>query len=148
MERDAARAVDTFTDGVRSSLRDNATAYGYSVSITAAFALVSNTHGKAGFALHVLMFAAGAAVAFFVVELVASRMFARVAGGELERVVLIGGAVDVLSILAAVGSAVGLARIPGVAAWSLTAAGVTTVFLLVGGLDVLIARRLDRDSSK
>src|SRR5699024_7911343 len=129
------------SSGVRTSVRNNATAYGFSVTLTSSFGLISTTHTTNDLGLHVLMFAAGAAAAFVLVELLASRLFRQVSGNERERVVVIGGAIDVVSILAAVATAIALVRIPGTAAWPLTGAGVTIVFLLVGGLDVFIARR-------
>ncbi len=127
--------------GIRTSLRENATAYGFSVSITAAFGLVS-TQQPSKAALPVLLFAASAALTFIVVEVVVSKFFRHIGSGERTRVVLISGAVDGLSILCAVSAAIGLSRVPGVLAWPATAAGTVLVFLVVGGLDVLIARRL------
>lgn len=60
---------------------------------------------------------------------------------DSDRVVLIRGAVDLLSVGAAVGAAALLAPIPGLVVWPLTAFGTTATSLLVGGVDVLIARR-------
>jgi hypothetical protein len=100
VDLETLRAVQAYGSGVRTTLRHNATAYGFSVAITSAFGLVSSTHAQAGFALQVMLFAAGA------------------------------------------GAAVGLAQIPGTAAWPATAFGTTLVYLLVGGLDVLIARQM------
>ena len=125
--------------GIRTSLRENATAYGFSVSITAAFGLVSTQHPSKA-AVPVLLFALAAAITFIVVEVVVSKFFRHLGSGERTRVVLISGAVDGLAILCAVSAAIGLSRIPGVLAWPATAAGTVLVFLLVGGLDVLIAR--------
>jgi hypothetical protein len=136
------RAVQAYGSGLRTTLRYNATAYGFSVAITSAFGLVSSTHAQAGFALQVMLFAAGAGSAFFLIEACASRLFQRAARSEAGSVLMIEGAADVLSILAAVGAAVGLAQVPGTAAWPATAFGTTLVYLLVGGLDVLIARQI------
>ncbi len=45
-------------------------------------------------------------------------------------------------MLAAVGAAAGLAKlIHGLVMWPVTAFGATAAYLLVGGIDVLIARR-------
>lgn len=146
LDLERARAVQALGSGVRTSLRDNATAYGFSVTITAAFGLVSAAHPAGMRPLPIMLFAAGAALAFFLVELVASHLFKRIGGREGEKVVLISGAVDVLSIGAAAGSAVLLAKTPGMLAWPLTSFGTTLIYLLMGGLDILIARQLARRS--
>lgn len=144
VEASAPRAL---VSGVRTSLRENATAYGFSVSITAAFGLVSTQHPSRETALPVLLFAAAAALTFLVIEVGASRLFADIGHQERTRVVFISGAVDGIAVLCSVGAAVGLATIPGVLAWPATSAGTVLVFLVVGGLDVLIARAVDHRTS-
>lgn len=140
-EVEGLRAVKVYGTGVRTTLRHNATAYGFSVSITASFGVVSSSHQQSSIPLQAVLFAAGAVAAFLLVEAVASRLFQRSARGETEGVLMISGAVDALSVLAAVGTASALSFVPGVAAWPLTAFGTTFAYLLVGGLDVLIARK-------
>lgn len=138
------RAVQAYGSGVRTTLRQNATAYGFSISITAAFGLVTSSHQQTSFPLQSVLFAGGAVAAFLLVEVVASRLFKRGGQTEAGSVVMISGAVDALSVLAAVGAAVALSQLPGIASWPLTGFGVTLVYLLVGGLDVLIARQAAR----
>lgn len=140
-EAGGLRAVQVYGSGVRSTLRHNATAYGFSVSITAAFGVVTSSHQQSSFPLQAVLFAGGAVAAFLLVEAVASRLFQRGSGGEAESVVMISGAVDALSVLAAVGTASALSLLRGIVAWPLVAFGATVAYLLVGGLDVLIARR-------
>lgn len=140
-EVEGLRAVHACGTGVRTTLRHNATAHGFSVSITAAFGVVTSSHQQSSFPLQAVLFAAGAAGAFLLVEAVASRLFRRGAGEETENVVMISGAVDALSVLTAVGAASALSLVPGIAAWPLTAFGATFAYLLVGDLDVLIARK-------
>lgn len=147
VELESLRAAEAFGSGMRTTLRNNATAYGFSVSITAAFGLVSTVHPQSAFPWRVLLFAAGAGAAFVLVEAVAARLFRHAHGGDRESVLLLAGAVDVLSILVAVGAAVGLAHLPGLVAWAGTGFGATLAFLLVGGLDVLVARALDHRST-
>ncbi|MQA15175.1 MAG: hypothetical protein GEV09_13690 [Pseudonocardiaceae bacterium] len=143
-EVEAQRAVHVYGSGVRTTLRQNATAYGFSISITAAFGLVTSSHQQASFPLQSVLFAGGAVVAFLLVELVASRLFKRGGRTEPESVVMISGAVDALSVLASLGAASALSQLPGIASWPLTGFAVTLVYLLVGGLDVLVARRAAR----
>lgn len=147
MELEAVRAIEAYGSGVRTTLRHNATAYGFSISITAAFGLLTSSHQQAAFPLQTLLFAGGSVAAFLLVEVVASRLFRRQAGSETESVIMISGTVDALSVLTAVGAASALSLLPGIGAWPLTAFGATLAYLLVGGIDVLIARRLARRRS-
>lgn len=129
--------------GVRTALRNNATAYGFSISITTAYGLVSAT-GAAPTAPATLSFAAGSAIAFVLVGGFAVAATPSGSLAETGRVVTISGIVDLLSVAAAVAAAYGLSRVPTFWAWPLTGAGVAAVYLLVGGLDVLIARTAAR----
>ena len=61
------REVDTAT-------RNNVTAYGYPVSITAAFAILQTSRTDTG-VLEIFLFAAGAVVAFALIAAVASGFF-------------------------------------------------------------------------
>lgn len=140
-EAEGLRAVQAYGTGVRTTLRNNATAYGFSVSITAAFGVVTSSHQQASYPLQAVLFAGGAVLAFLFVEAVAASLFRRGARGETENVVMISGAVDALSVLAAVGTASALSLVPSIAAWPLTAFGATFAYLLVGGVDVLVARK-------
>ena len=131
-----------YGSGLRTTLRDNSAAYGYSVSLTATFGITSTQHAQHAGAIQVLLFAAGAAMAFLLVEGVASRMFQRSGRSEQPLTSMVTGALDVLSILAAVGAGIGFAYVPGLAGWAAAAFAATTTYLLVGGLDVLMARYL------
>lgn len=144
VEVEALRAIEAYGSGVRTTLRNNATAYGFSISVTAAFGLLASSHQQASFPLQALLFAGGAVAAFLLVEAVASRLFRRRAPSETDSVIMISGAVDALSALASVGAASALSLVPGIVSWPLTAFGATLAYLLVGGLDVLIARRVAR----
>lgn len=134
------RALDTYGRGVRTALRDNATAYGFSISITAAYGLASGSKGPAD-AVETVTFALGAALAFVLVGVAFVARFGRRRSlSEDEQVLLLSSGIDLLSVCAAVAAAFGLSRIPGFAAWPLTGLGTVATYLLVGGLDVLLAR--------
>jgi hypothetical protein len=132
------RAVVAYGRGVRTALRNNATAYGFSISITAAYGLVVGTQGSAK-AIDTVAFALGAAIAFVVVGAASMALFPRAGMQEGEQTAMLSGGIDLLSVVAAVAAAVGFSRLGGFAVWPLTALGTVTVYLLVGGLDVLIA---------
>lgn len=145
----ALRGAEAFGRGVRTSLMNNASAYGYSVTVTAAFGLVSSSHAEAAFTVQVLLFALGVGVAFVSVELVASRRYDRLSpDSRNERELLWGGALDALAVLASVGAAAGLAQVPGLLAWPVTGFGSTLVFLLMAGVVVLVARRAAREQDE
>ncbi|NGO67524.1 hypothetical protein [Streptomyces boncukensis] len=125
--------------GVRTALRDNATAYGFSISITAAYGLATGARGTAT-AEETVGFALGSALAFLLVGLVFLVVFRRAGLAEGEQETTLGGIIDVLSVAVAVTAAYGLSRVPGFAAWPLTGLGTVTAYLLAGGLDVVLAR--------
>ena len=63
-----------FERGVDTATRNNVTAYGYSVSITAAFAILQTSRSDTG-VLEIFIFAAGAVVAFAIIACLASGFF-------------------------------------------------------------------------
>ncbi|HVE99744.1 MAG TPA: hypothetical protein VNA27_00170, partial [Rubrobacteraceae bacterium] len=63
-----------FERGVDTATRNNVTAYGYSVSITAAFALLQTSRTDTG-VLEIFAFAVGAVIAFALIAGVASGFF-------------------------------------------------------------------------
>ncbi len=63
-----------FERGVDTATRNNVTAYGYSVSITAAFALLQASRSDTG-VLEVFVFAVGAVIAFALIAAAASGFF-------------------------------------------------------------------------
>lgn len=140
------RAIQLFGRAVRTALRNNATAYGFSISITAAYGLVNAVAGAAK-PLETVSFAVGAAAAFVVVGAVFLTRFREGSLPEDAQVATISGGVDLLSVVCAVGAAYGLAHLPGYSAWPLTALGTVCVYLLVGGLDILIAQVAARRTS-
>lgn len=143
MSDDAQRLVKgSYSSGLRTTLRENATAYGYSVTITATFGVTATQHAQHGGPVQVLLFAAGAAAAFFLIEGMASRFFRRAGDPEQPLTSMLAGATDVLSILMAVAAGSALAYIPSEAGWAAASFGATTVYLLVGAIDVLLARYL------
>lgn len=117
---------------MRTTLRNNATAYGFSLSITSAFGLVNWAHGQPN-ALEVVLFVLGAAVAFVIIGSVLTPRFSLRGSTESETVVLLNGAADLLSVICAVGVAVPLSPLPAMAAWPATGFGTIAVFAMVGG---------------
>ena len=63
-----------FEQGVDTATRNNVTAYGYSITITAAFALLQTSCPDTG-VLEIFIFAAGGVLAFALIAAVASGFF-------------------------------------------------------------------------
>ncbi|UQA98207.1 hypothetical protein [Streptomyces halobius] len=144
--KDVSGMLGLYGRGVRTALRDNATAYGFSISITAAYGLVTSTQGTAA-AGETVMFALGSATAFLVVGLVFLTLFRHARLSEGEQELTLGGVIDVLSVAVAVSAAYGLSLVPGFAAWPLTGLGTVSAYLLAGGMDVVLARLTARHTS-
>lgn len=140
------RAVELFARGVRTTLRNNATAYGFSISITVACGLVSGTHGPVP-ELETITFALGAAFAFLLIGVAFLTRPPRGSLPESGQVATISGLIDLLSSIAAVAAAYGLSQAPGFAARPLTGAGTVIAYLLVSGFDILLARTAARHTS-
>lgn len=143
---DDPQRLDTYVRGVRTALRDNATAYGFSLSITAAYGLVNGSRGPAS-AGQTIAFAVGAALAFVLVSVVSLTLFRRGRLSEGEQVLTLSGGIDLLSVVVAVAAAYGISRVPEPVAWPLTGLGTVATYLIVGGLDVVLARSTARHTS-
>jgi hypothetical protein len=129
--------------GVLTSVRNNASAYGFSIIITASFGFLASSHsGFGGFA--VLLWALGAGLGFGTVTVGVWRTFRRQGGSEAEEVVLLDSLFGILAIAVAVAVAYGASRVAGIGAWPLTGFVSTVVFLVVEGADVFAAARLAR----
>jgi hypothetical protein len=128
--------------GVRTSLRNNAAAYGYSVTITSTFGVLSVELGTPGVG-EVFLFLFGAVVAFTVVDAVVSRGFRERLRGEPPEVVALGSAFGFASAGLSVGAAAVLGSILATgAAWPLGSFGATATFLSMAGVEMGLAERL------
>lgn len=141
-----AHALEVFGRGVRTALRNNATAYGFSISLTAAYGLISGARGNVT-PTETICFAFGGALAFVVVGLVFMTRSPRGRLPESGQVVTFSGGIDLLGVAVAVSAAYCVSLVPGFAAWPLTAFATVTAYLLVSGLDVLLARAISRHTS-
>ena len=127
-------------------MANNATAYGFSISVTAAYGLVSGSQGMVA-ALETVSFAIGATLAFVLVGVVFVAVFRRGSLDETGQVAFISGVMDLVSVAAAVSVALGLSGVAGIAAWPLTGFGTVVTYLLVSGLDIVAARFIARHTS-
>ncbi len=128
-----------FERGVDTATRNNVTAYGYSVSITAAFALLQTSRSDTG-ALEIFAFAAGAVVAFAIIGALASGFFQEVLEDQPSNVKALAGALSILSVGLALGVAyvVGI-LMQGIAGWPVSAFLTTVVYVASVGLELAIS---------
>lgn len=142
-EEQAERGIAAVGRAVRTALRNNATAYGFSITITVSYGLVA---GKAALTspVEALSFGIAAALGFATFGALAVIIFRSGRVSESGQIATISGIVDLVAVLAAVAVALGLSRIDGYWAWPATGAGAAITYLLVGGLDILVARVASR----
>ncbi|SFB87748.1 hypothetical protein [Streptomyces aidingensis] len=127
--------------GLRSSLRNNGQAYGFSVSITAALALLNAEAALSG-VVHIICFALGAALAFSMLQAVASSGFRKPLEREPSTVTAMGISLSPLSVGATTLTAWAVAHfIGGLAAWPLAAFLVSVVYPLIAGFELSVAQR-------
>ena len=128
-----------FERGVDTAARNNLTAMGYSISITAAFALLQTSRSDTGI-LAIFFFAAGAVLAFAIIACLASGFFREELEDESSNIKSLAGALSFLSVGLALGVAyvVGL-LIQGLLAWPVSAFSATVVYVGSVGLELTVA---------
>jgi undecaprenyl pyrophosphate phosphatase UppP len=142
--REAHSAAHGYLHGLRASVRNNASAYGFSVTITATLALLSSIRG-APTALQIVAFAGGAVVAFAVVEMVVSWGFTQGLEDEPTDVKELGSSISVLSVGIAIGCAYVVGRlVGGLVAWPLGSFVGTASYLFLFGVELGLADRIQR----
>ena len=128
-----------FERGVDTATRNNVTAYGYSVTITAAFALLQTSRSDTG-VLEIFAFAAGAVVAFAIIAALTSGFFQEMLEDQPSNVKSLAGALSFFSVGLALGVSyvVGIIM-PGLAAWPVSAFLTTVVYVGSVGLELAVA---------
>lgn len=142
--------TEDYLRGLGLSARNNALAYGYSITATAIFGVLSETARPADIG-RIFLFVAGASLAFAAVNAIVTRGFRARVETEPPVVVALATSLGIVSVSAAVGAAVLLATlIRDWPAWLLTGMVSTWIYLSVAALEVAVARALhlnlgDRD---
>ncbi len=133
-----------YVRGLSASVRNNASAYGFSVTITASFGLLTSALGTPA-APEIFAFAGGAVAAFGLVELVASGGYRRDLEDEPPNVKDVGSSVSVLSVGLATACAYGVgALLDGLAAWPVGSFAATSAYLFLFGVELGLIERLSR----
>ena len=133
-----------YAQGVRTGVRNNSTAYGFSVLITASFGALNALVGAPGIP-QLFLFVAGAGLGFVLIEAAASHGFKDAIRGDRREVVVIGSAINLISISSALGAAVLVGYLwPWWVAWLAAPLLATVVYLGVNGLEMALARGAER----
>jgi hypothetical protein len=130
-----------FQQGLQTTVLNNASAYAYSVTITATFAAAQRVLDSPSLP-ELFLFVTGATAAFAAVEGAATRGFRDRGRPERGDVIALGSAIAMISVSVSLAVAIGLAHLLGGAvAWFVAPFGATVTFLLLSGLEMMLARR-------
>lgn len=132
--------------GIGTSIRNNYSAYGFSVMITSVFAVVAASRGGPEVE-QAFFFAAGAVGGFTAVEAVVSGGFSHRLRGEPSDVVALGTAFSFISVGIGIASGAMIAEpIRAAVAWPAASFLATVLYVTVSGVEIAMAERLkERD---
>jgi hypothetical protein len=137
-----------YLSGIKTSVLNNAVAYGYSVTITGAFEILNATEGLPS-VLDVILFTLGAVGAFSVVELLVYVGFRSELAEEPVEVVVLGSAFSFLSIGLALGMSIVVGwLLNGVGGWLVGAFVATITYIGFLALEMSMAEYLRSRSSR
>lgn len=134
--------------GIRTALRNNVSAYGFSVMITASFGVLTASLGSPTVG-DVFLFAAGGVTGVTVIEGVSSRGFRKKMRGDPSDVVALGAAIGYFSVVVAIGAAalVALVLTTGIG-WAVGAMAASAIYVLISGAEMALARILQEDRER
>lgn len=125
--------------GLRSSVVNNSSAFGFSVMITTTFGMIQHFKGSPTF-LQVMLFGICAVLAFSIIEGVASNGFRRRPDTHPGEVIMLGTAANALSVAIALGVAYAVSELaPEMVAWTAGALLPAGVYVLVEAAELAIA---------
>lgn len=131
--------------GVRTALRNNVSAYGFSVMITASFGVLTASLGSPTVG-DVFLFAGGGVTGVTVIEGVSSRGFREKMRGDPSDVVALGAAIGYFSVGVAIGAAALVALVlTGGIGWAVGAMAASAIYVLISGAEMALARILQED---
>jgi hypothetical protein len=136
---DAQRLGSGLGHGLRTALRNNLSAYGFSVMITASFGVLSAQLGSPNVG-EVFLFAGGAVVAVTAIDGISSKGF-RTLQGDPPSVVALGAALSFFSVGFGVGgAALAAVVLDGPLGWGLGSLVGSALYVLVAGVEMTLAR--------
>ncbi|GAA3605648.1 hypothetical protein [Microlunatus ginsengisoli] len=127
--------------GLHASVRGNAQAFGFSITVTVTFGVLSQLEPKPRL-IDLFLFALAGVAAFTVLNIVVVlRTGGRTTDGTGERATLIGTATDFLAVGAAVGVAIGTGTLLHNGwAWLLAPFAAGVVYVLVQSIELAVGR--------
>ena len=129
---------------ISTTVRDNSTAFGFSITVTVSFGLLQTARG-APTPLEILGFGLAAALGVAVVVGLVTRGFRVRAGHAPAEVRMLGTSLDFVSVGAATATVYGLATLlTGFVAWPVSAFAGVLVFLALQSLEILLAEVIQR----
>ena len=145
---EARRLRSGLQHGIRTALRNNVSAYGFSVMITASFGVLTASLGSPSVG-DVFLFAAGGVTGVTVIEGISSRGFREKMRGDPSDIVALGSAIGSFSVGVAIGAAalVALALTGGVG-WAVGAMAASAIYVLISGAEMALARILQEDRER
>lgn len=121
------------------AVRNDASAYGYSLLVTTTFGAANVQIGSPS-VNRVFAFAIGAALAFFLVEAAVSNLFRQRLRAEPSDVVILGSALHLVSVVAGLGVGALVAwLVGGWLAWLLAPFAATVVYIVLTGANMAAA---------
>jgi ABC-type branched-subunit amino acid transport system permease subunit len=134
---------------MRTAIRNNMSAYGFSVMITCSYGVLNTSIGPPSVG-NIFMFAGGAVTAVMLIDAIVSSGFRDKLRGDPSDVVALGAALELFSA----GAGIGVAAIAGVAfgnwvGWTVGGTSAATAFVLMSGIEMAMARAVqeERDES-
>jgi len=142
--KDERSFLDDLRRGAGTSIRNNSTAYGFSVLVTADFAVMSHLGGPPDLA-GIYAFLAGAALAFAVLSAAASKLFRENLSSEPSKVIALSSAFGFVSIGLGVSVSVFVGWLStGWYAWLASGFASTATYILLVGVEVVLAEHIER----
>lgn len=134
--------------GLNVSVSENAQAFGFSITITVGFGVVSVIHP--GPSLPDLFgFALSAVAAFSLLNLVVARLVRSDIDVASTRAVLIGTATDFVAVAAAIGAAVGISElVDGWMVWELAPFVAGLLYVFVQAIELAVGQRLMEEEER
>jgi hypothetical protein len=125
-----------FVRGVRTSTANNASAYGFSLTVAGSFAALTKVHGDPTW-LELFLFLAGSCAGFAVVNALSTRFYREESPDEPEVVISLATSLSVFSVCGAVGVAAGVAfALSGWLAWAVAALAFTLAYVVGVGAEI------------
>jgi succinate dehydrogenase/fumarate reductase cytochrome b subunit len=130
--------------GIRTSTANNASAYGFSLTVAGSFGALNKVRGEPSW-LELFLFLVGACAGFALVNTLSTRFFRKESPDEPELVISLATSLSMFSVCASVAAATGVAfALSGWAAWFLAALAFTLVYVVGVGAEIGLAAHQHR----